>query len=132
MRPKEIEGVPLDTYAGKAIAALRTKLYGVLSDNGSDIIVMLDAVRYNMLFNAFAAKGYFITADNQEEKYVEILSAGDNDLLTLLEEYVTYRELMENHTNKVDEYHKLVDAIKMLDPNDTQAINDVVKSYLTV
>lgn len=38
--------------------------------------------------NELASRGYFITESNREEKYIEIIEAGDDTLIQLLESYL--------------------------------------------
>ena len=39
-------------------------------------------------FSVLASNGYFITDENREEKYLEIINTGDQDLISALEEYL--------------------------------------------
>ena len=39
-------------------------------------------------FSILASKGYFITDENREEKYLEIINTGDETLIAALEEYL--------------------------------------------
>ena len=39
-------------------------------------------------FSILASHGYFITEENREEKYLEIINTGDQDLIAALEEYL--------------------------------------------
>lgn len=127
---KEIEGVSLDTYAGKAIAACRNKLYGILGNSGHMLVSMMDVATYIMLHNKMAAKGYFVTQENREEMYIKMLEAGDTELFELLEKYISYLDMVEALSAKVDEYNKLVEQIKLNADADEATINDIVKEYL--
>ena len=127
---KEIEGVSLDTYAGKAIAACRNKLYGILGNSGHMLVSMMDVATYIMLHNKMAAKGYFVTQENREEMYIKMLEAGDTELFELLEKYISYLDIVEALSAKVDEYNKLVEQIKLNADADEAMINDIVKDYL--
>lgn len=47
---------------------------------------------FTILNNDLANAGYFITNENREEKYLEILETGDEKLISKLEEYLNYRD----------------------------------------
>ena len=48
-----------------------------------------------VLNNDLASAGYFITNDNREEKYLEILETGDEKLIAKLEDYLNYKDEIE-------------------------------------
>ncbi len=48
-----------------------------------------------VLNNDLAANGYFITNENREEKYLEILETGDEKLIAKLEDYLNYKDEIE-------------------------------------
>jgi hypothetical protein len=45
-----------------------------------------------ILNNDLSANGYFITNENREEKYLEILETGDEKLIAKLEDYLNYKD----------------------------------------
>ena len=129
--PREIEGLPLNTYAGKAAAACRTKLRGVFGDSGFVMLHLMDVVMFMMLHDKLASRGYFITSDNRDEMYIKILETGDPELFNILEKYIQYLDMMEALHSKVDEYNGIVDKLRMNRNADQETINDIVKEYLT-
>lgn len=48
-----------------------------------------------VLNNDLANGGYFITNENREEKYLEILETGDEKLIAKLEDYLNYKDEIE-------------------------------------
>jgi chromatin segregation and condensation protein Rec8/ScpA/Scc1 (kleisin family) len=48
-----------------------------------------------ILNNDLSNAGYFITNDNREEKYLEILETGDEKLIQKLEDYLNYKDEIE-------------------------------------
>jgi hypothetical protein len=48
-----------------------------------------------VLNNDLASNGYFITNENREEKYLEILETGDEKLIAKLEDYLNYKDEIE-------------------------------------
>lgn len=51
---------------------------------------------FMVLNNDLANAGYFITNSNREEKYLEILETGDEKLIAKLEDYLNYKDEIEN------------------------------------
>lgn len=51
---------------------------------------------FMVLNNDMSNAGYFITNDNREEKYLEILETGDEKLIAKLEDYLNYKDEIEN------------------------------------
>lgn len=128
---REIEGVSTDTYAGKAIISLRTKLLGVLGDSGFLLLHLMDFVNFMILHDRFASKGIYITDENKEEKYIEILEMDDPTLLQDLEKYLSCLENFESINNKIYEYTSYIEKIKELENfDDIEAVNNIVGEYL--
>ena len=126
----QIENVNIDTYAGKAIIACRTKFKGIFGDNGlitMNLVSFVDMLRNHDLL---ASYGYFITDENREEKYIEILEKDDPKLLEALEQYINYLDSINELERVIREYKDAVDKIKEQDPDDIQAINEIIKPYL--
>jgi hypothetical protein len=58
-------------------------------------VVSVSALTYygfTCLNNELADKGFFITDSNRESKYLSILETGDEKLITLLEDYLNYKD----------------------------------------
>jgi hypothetical protein len=51
---------------------------------------------FMVLNNDLANAGYFITNENREEKYLAILEKGDEKLIAKLEDYLNYKDEIEN------------------------------------
>lgn len=49
-----------------------------------------------ILNNDLSANGYFITNENREEKYLEMLETGDERLIAKLEDYLNYKDEIES------------------------------------
>lgn len=129
-RIEQIEGVDTSTYAGKAIKSVKTKLRGVMGD---DLITLtlIDFVSFMLLNNKFANKGIFITHDNKEEKYIEIIETCDDKLIEDLEKYIILLDKLKEIENKKDEYVNIVESIKSLsDYNDRDSVNSIIEKYL--
>lgn len=50
---------------------------------------------FMVLNNDLSNSGYFITNENREEKYLEILETGDEKLISKLEDYLNYKDEIE-------------------------------------
>jgi archaellum biogenesis ATPase FlaH len=127
---EEIEGIDTKTYAGKAALAVKTKVRGILGD---DLLTftLLDFVTFMQLNNAFATKGIFITEKNKEEKYIEIIETGDENLIQDLEKYIMLLDNIKMIQRKKEEYCQVIDNLKHVQNyDDTQAVNNIVESYL--
>lgn len=127
---EEVEGIDTNTYAGKAAVALKTKVRGILGD---DLLTftLLDFVTFMQLNNAFAAKGIFITEKNKEEKYIEIIETGDENLIQDLEQYIMLLDNIKLIQKKKDEYSEVINNLKHTQNyDDVQAVNAIVESYL--
>ena len=126
----EVEGIDVETYAGKAAKAVKTKVRGILGD---DLLTftLLDFITFMQLNNAFANKGIFITEKNKEEKYIEIIETGDEKLIEQLEQYIILLDNIKSIQKKKEEYAGIIEQLQQLsDFNDVSAVNNIVESYL--
>ena len=80
-----------------------------------------------MLHDKFAAEGIYITNENREEKYIEILEKDDPKLLEDLEKYIEALDRVDVINNLVKEYDDLVEKIKSYDGED---FDSIIKEYL--
>lgn len=130
MKYEEIEGIDSKTYAGKAAYAIKTKARGIFGD---DLLTftLIDFVTFMQLNNKFASKGIFITEDNKEEKYIEIIETCDEDLISDLEKYIFLLDSLKVIQNKKDEYTEIINSLKYLqDYNNIEEVNKIVENYL--
>lgn len=127
---EEVEGIDTNSYAGKAALAVKTKVRGILGD---DLLTftLLDFVTFMQLNNGFAAKGIFINEKNKEEKYIEIIETGDENLIQDLEQYIMLLDNIKLIQKKKEEYCEVIDNLKHIQNyDDVQAVNNIVESYL--
>ena len=124
---EEIEGIKTDTYAAKAI---KTKVRGILGDELLTF-TLIDLVSFMLLNNKFANKGIFITDDNKEEKYIEIIESCDEKLIEDLEKYIILLDNIKIIQNKKDEYSEIIENLKSLpNYNEEESVNNIVEDYL--
>lgn len=73
---------------------------------------------YMCLNNELNDQGYFITSDNRESKYLEILETGKEELIQKLEDYLNMRDQIERVSalnKKFDHFRKLVNEEECTD-----------------
>jgi hypothetical protein len=127
---EETSGIDTSTYAGKAIKAVKSKSRGIIGDDLL-IFTLLDFMSFMMLNNKFASKGIFITSENREEKYIEMIESGEEDLINSLEEYINLLDkikLLEEKKKEVDEIIFKLQCLK--DYNEEEQVNEIIKDYL--
>ena len=126
----EVEDIDATTYAGKAAAACRTKVRGIL--NGDLLaFVIVDFVNFMLLHNKFLSKNVIITEDNKEECYIKIIEMGEESLIEDLEAYINLKDKIKNVETIREEYYGVVDQLRNLtDKNDKSAINSIIEDYL--
>lgn len=127
---KEIEGIDIETYAGKAAQACKLKARGIFGD---ELLTfkLLDFVSFLLLNNEFNSKGYVITEDNREEIYIKIIETGDFQLINDLEKYINLRDSIKEIQIKKDEFYDIIEKLSSLSNlNDVESVNSIVESYL--
>lgn len=125
----EVEGVSLDTFAGKALMACRAKILNIISSSSSPLIANYEMTRYIALHDKFAAKGYFITEDNREEMLVKILENAP-ELFGDLELFLVLQKRIERIHEAFDKYINIVEQLRICDPDDKERILGIVSSFL--
>ena len=84
------ESDPLQESRNAAITKVRMLVTPELSKASG-----LAMYGFIVLNNDLASAGYFITNENREEKYLEILETGDEKLIAKLEDYLNYKDEIE-------------------------------------
>lgn len=97
--------------------------------------------RFAYLNNIFASKGIFITQENREDKYIEILEKNDEELMNYLEELLNVMNKLEyfetmyaKYLNACEELSKTSDELVMKQITD-EAITffkNTEKAYVTL
>jgi hypothetical protein len=127
---KQVEGIDDNTYAGKAVKALKVKARGIFGD---DLLTftLLDFISLMSLNNKFISKGIVITDDNKEECYIKIIESGEESLISDLEKYINLKDSIKLIEQKKEEYFSIVNSLRVLSNyNDEQAVNSIVEEYL--
>lgn len=127
---EEASGISTSTYAGKAVKAIKSKARGIIGEELL-IVSLMDFVSFFLLNNKFADKGIFITPENREEKYIELIESGEEDLINSLEEYINLLDKLKKIEDKKKEFEKIISQLQSLkDFDDIKSVNDIVKEYL--
>lgn len=127
---EEVEGIDTATYAGKAAKAVKTKARGIMGD---DLLIfkLVDFISLMLLNNKFLSKGIVITDTNKEECYIKIIESGDDSMIVDLEKYITLKDDIKLIESQKAEYMEIINKLQLLsDPNNTEAVNAIVESYL--
>lgn len=127
---EEVEGIDTATYAGKAAKAVKTKARGIMGD---DLLIfkLVDFVSLMLLNNKFLSKGIVITDTNKEECYIKIIETGDDSMIMDLEKFITLKDDIKLIESQKTEYTEIINKLQLLsDPNNTDAVNNIVESYL--
>lgn len=81
---------PLLATKQSAIAGVRVHIIPEITK-----VAGLTLYAFMVLNNELASAGYFITDKNREETYINILEAGDEELIQKLDEYLNVRDEVE-------------------------------------
>ena len=82
---------------------------------------------FMVLNNDMVNAGFAITNDNREEKYLEILETGNEDLITKLEDYLNYKDEIERVCQLERNFSQFQRKINNADERD---IEEIVASFL--
>lgn len=67
---------------------------------------------YMQLSSKLMDKGFYITDDNRDEKYIEIIETENEVLIELLEEFITAKDRISSAFYLKDKYDKLVKEVQ--------------------
>jgi len=85
------------------------KRYSEAMTNGIDFMVY---IKFLTLFNYFASKGIFITEENKEDKYIEVLELEDESAIDKLEQFIEIQEILEDRLAIIDNLIELKEDIE--------------------
>jgi len=83
-------------------------------------------VKLMLLNNQLADAGYFITDENREEKYLDIVNTGEATLISLLESYLEIRDSIKQETYWYEQYILHEEAI-----NNAETLEEIDSIQLT-
>lgn len=89
-----------------------------------------NVVDFYGFFTSFAklvSSGYVITDENREEKYLEIINTGDEELIDALENYVECKDKIQESYNL---YNTIITAIREVENAGTQEeLDEAIANY---
>lgn len=88
---------------------------------------LLDYLYYIDINNELNDKGFFITDDNKEEKYLEILETGDEKLIDLLEEFLIIKDQLSALKTARKTFVKVIEKLNEVDEKDTEGLDEIEK-----
>jgi DNA-binding PadR family transcriptional regulator len=92
--------------------SLRNNFLNIVDNHTTiDMILYMDALL------ELADRGFVVTENNREEKYLEILETGDEELIDLLETYLIIKDEISIIKSNKKSYNTIISKIKDLDEN---------------
>jgi len=91
-------------------------------------VALFEMYNVMMINNELGAQGHFITSDNREEKYIDIINSGDENLITLLQEYLEMKDRIDpmwTYYNKLKEF-----KLKLKDVETSEEVDEMIQ-YIT-
>lgn len=74
-------------------------------------VEMVDYISYIDANNILNSKGFFVTDENREEVYLDILEAGDELIIDTLEEFLTLKDKLTTVKSAKREYDEIVETV---------------------
>lgn len=119
-----------DSYGNFLPGSIKEEIASLLREKFLKVVdahTTIDMILYMEAMLALADRGFVITDDNREEKYLEVLETGNEELIDLLENYLIIRdEMYVIKTNKID-YNNTIQMLKET-PEDAQELKDLYNS----
>jgi len=107
--------------------ALNVFINNELRDDNTSLDFFLISVKFIILNNQLAEKGFIFTPTNKEDVYLDVLNSGDEQSIEILEDYIEVLDAVTSYSSKVNNYISMKKA--MTDLTDVQTILDTYTSY---
>lgn len=108
VKDSKYRDIPLtDFNRVKALKKARLDLESIVKD-----VDMIDYIRYIDCNNELNSKGYFVTDENREEVYLDILEKGDEKVIDILEEFLITKDKLTIIKSAKKRYDELEEEIK--------------------
>lgn len=91
-------------------------------------VELIDYIRYMDANNVLNAKGFFITDDNREIKFLEILELGDDALIDTLEDFLTLKDKLSIIKSAKSAYDEVYDKILSTSESDVEKLSKIEQS----
>lgn len=129
---KSDDSVKTNSVKTEEIDELEIDKIGLYKQLNRNIISQIEKIdfftyiHYLSLFNYFASRGIFITKENKEDKYIEILELDDEKAIDNLELYLTLQDKLENFFEKNNKNISLMDEIEYADKEDLDKLKEEI------
>lgn len=91
---------------------------------------LFDFFNFIVSNNKLLDKGYVITDENRVDKYLEVVDAGNDDLIETLETFLTSRDRLMEHSGFYNIWKKYNDAIET--SYDVEEMRDLYKEFVNM
>lgn len=112
--PGEVQVLKVDPSDINSVRDSEIKRVRMLITPELASVAGLTFYRFTCLNNELSDKGFFITDDNREEKYLAMLETGDQKLIDKLEEYLNYKDEIHRVANLHEKFTIFFKDIKGL------------------
>lgn len=92
-----------------------------------DFTIQFDFFEFNMLNNKFLDAGYYITNENREAKYLEIINSGDASLINVLDAYLECRDRITISSHNYNNYISFKNSVN--ESETTEAVDAAYAAY---
>jgi hypothetical protein len=129
--PREVNVIKVDSGDMQSIRDSAIKRVRMLITPELASVSGLAFYGFMCLNNELADKGFFITEENREAKYLAILETGDEKLIQKLEDYLNYRDEISRVAALHKNFEALVKEIKNETSNEkiTKLADDFMTDY---
>lgn len=86
---------------------------------------LLDYLYYIDINNELNSRGFFITDSNKEEKYLEILETGDDNLIDLLEEFLILKDQLSELKTARQIFIEVISKLKETEESDVEMLKEI-------
>lgn len=124
---EDIQFAAFDQVSAMVNNALNVYIYTELRDDNEAFDMFLMSVKFTILNNQMLAAGFFFTASNKEEVYLNVLNSGDATLIAILEDYIEVFDALSMYNTKVNNYIQMKTALTSV--STVQEVIDTYASY---
>jgi len=89
---------------------------------------MITYINYIDINNELSSHGIFITNNNREEKYLEILEIGDENLIDLLEAFLEAKDELQVVKSAKKDFNRVLQSVYKLTEDDVEELDKISSS----
>ena len=131
---KSIELMPHDLIIGPGVEDIKTVINQYLTEARYHVshqqalvtgLMMFDFICIN---NELINEGYVISSNNREDKYIEILETGDEELIEKLERYLNAHDTINRASFLQNEYNRFY--IRLKQQTEVEKVKEIGEAFL--